>query len=1171
MTRMPARTCLAALLLVLGLTSIWPAVARAQTETELLNIELTPAASGRTVVYQSPQSVGTIGTAAFPHRGFDYYIERLTAASSGRTHTRFCVRFAMPYAHTLDHKESLRKITLHLGSRALRFEQALQERDRSLCWYVRVASADFELQAGAEVSLRAVTIDRIPVLSISSKPSNGDTYLRGETIRFTLSFPFHRYAALRVTGTPTLEVNIGDRVVQAASSLVGLTYIDFRHTVVAGEVDADGVSVAANRMAGSRSLRLNGAHIWNSSTTLTVNLEFEGLPAQAGHKVNGDMSDTIGPTLTNAAVQQREIWLDYDEPLDTTRIPGTGDFTVTVQDESAAIESISFRTSRRLVLRLAESVESGDAVVLSSTAAIEDLSGNREASPPQKLAVTNNTPAETPSLSLSVSDDSVEEGQTVTLTATLGSSVNHEIAVPLKVFPSIALLDANPVITIPAGADEAVLELRSRQRISTIDDLDFTITAQPSEYYSGTPVVSVTLEDRDARYHYRVANSSNLANAVERQGNVATGATFNITATGPSDAPPSSLGLRFHTEGQTATPHEDYIAKSQLITVRQEEFVYSEQRRVWEAAATIFIQILADDEVEGDETLLLLAGLAPGTVPSLVDLCRGTRCALLLTIVDNDLYIQTALEAMGGGSQAAVSEDDGAVGVDFVATLPPSAEEGRELEFRIETKAGSAAIPADYRLRGSSGARTNVRVRPADYRRTGMGGTGPLEARKTIWLDIADDDIAEGTESFVVHLREGLRHSRYIRPVSGKQQVSVQIEDNDKRAVIVSPTALEIPSGGERTYMVSLATQPTGDVTVTLDGPDEAGLDAVPPSLTFTAVDWQTAKAVSVSATEDFAPPDEDTIGHTVTGADYAQVVADSVTVRAVSEDAPPRSRPEISIADASADEGDDTLSFTVTLSETSTETVTVRYRTDDGTAQAGQDYTAVSGTLSFEPNEQTKTIGVPLLDDSSDEPEESLSLILSGSTNAEISDDAAAGTITDNDGPPTIGIRGGSAFESASGVPFFVDLSAPSSFPVAVRYETVEILAANGGATEGVDFEAAVGTLTIAPGTENATVLVPINDDSRDELDETLGLALTAPVNALLGATAANAVGTIQDDDDPPELIVTGDRAAEAAGHVSLTFTLSEASNLPVVAQFETSDGTAHRREATTSARRGR
>ena len=293
---------LAALLLVLGLSSIWPAVARAQTATELLNTQVTPGTHALAVLYSSAQSIGTIGTDAFTHRGFDYRIVQLDAISAGATNTKVCMRFASPYEHTLDHTESLRQITFHVGSSSLAVVDAHPGANREYCWYPRVANTDFDLQDSVEVGLRVTTIDAPPVLSISSSPSNGDTYLIGETIRFALSFPLPRHTRLRVTGSPSLGVKIGERVVQADLSLVGSRYIEFSHTVAAGDVDADGVSVASNRIAGSRALRLNGALIRNTSTTLTLNLEFEALPARAGHKVNGDMSDTTGPVLTNATV-----------------------------------------------------------------------------------------------------------------------------------------------------------------------------------------------------------------------------------------------------------------------------------------------------------------------------------------------------------------------------------------------------------------------------------------------------------------------------------------------------------------------------------------------------------------------------------------------------------------------------------------------------------------------------------------------------------------------------------------------------------------------------------------------------------------------------------------------------------------------------------------------------
>ena len=106
-----------------------------------------------------------------------------------------------------------------------------------------------------------------------------------------------------------------------------------------------------------------------------------------------------------------------------------------------------------------------------------------------------------------------------------------------------------------------------------------------------------------------------------------------------------------------------------------------------------------------------------------------------------------------------------------------------------------------------------------------------------------------------------------------------------------------------------------------------------------------------------------------------------------------------MSIADARAEEGvDSTIDFTVSLSRTATQRVTVDYRTNDGTATAGADYTAASGTLTFEVGDREKTISVPLLDDAIDEGEETFTVILSNAVGARIEDGTATGTIENSD-----------------------------------------------------------------------------------------------------------------------------------------------------------------------------
>ena len=109
-----------------------------------------------------------------------------------------------------------------------------------------------------------------------------------------------------------------------------------------------------------------------------------------------------------------------------------------------------------------------------------------------------------------------------------------------------------------------------------------------------------------------------------------------------------------------------------------------------------------------------------------------------------------------------------------------------------------------------------------------------------------------------------------------------------------------------------------------------------------------------------------------------------------------------LSVADATAEENTDTtIDFTVTLDRAASGTVTVDYETADGTATAGSDYTAASGTLSFAAGERTKTVSVTLLDDTHDEGEETFTLTLSNASGAVIADGEATGTIENHDPMP--------------------------------------------------------------------------------------------------------------------------------------------------------------------------
>ena len=104
---------------------------------------------------------------------------------------------------------------------------------------------------------------------------------------------------------------------------------------------------------------------------------------------------------------------------------------------------------------------------------------------------------------------------------------------------------------------------------------------------------------------------------------------------------------------------------------------------------------------------------------------------------------------------------------------------------------------------------------------------------------------------------------------------------------------------------------------------------------------------------------------------------------------------PAVSVSDATVQEAEEAvLVFAVTLSRASSRPVTVDYATQGGTAQAGSDYTAASGTITFNAGDTSQTVQVTVLTDSEDESDETLTLTLSNPSQATLDDATGTGTI---------------------------------------------------------------------------------------------------------------------------------------------------------------------------------
>jgi len=247
------------------------------------------------------------------------------------------------------------------------------------------------------------------------------------------------------------------------------------------------------------------------------------------------------------------------------------------------------------------------------------------------------------------------------------------------------------------------------------------------------------------------------------------------------------------------------------------------------------------------------------------------------------------------------------------------------------------------------------------------------------------------------------------------------------------------------------------------------------------------------------------------------------------------------------------TADFTVSLSAAAENSVTVDYATSDGTAVAGNDYTATSGTITWLAGDSSdKTISVPITDDVLIELAETFNVNLSNeSANATIGDTQGQGTIN-VDEQATITIDDVAVNENAGTADFTVTLSAAAEDAVTVDYAT-----ADGTATvAGGDYTATSGTLSVAAGSLTGTISVQITNDALIELVETFVVNLSnASANATVGDTQGQATINI---DDKATITINDITVAEGVGNAGFTVSLSKAAEDDVTVDYATANGTA-------------
>jgi hypothetical protein len=253
--------------------------------------------------------------------------------------------------------------------------------------------------------------------------------------------------------------------------------------------------------------------------------------------------------------------------------------------------------------------------------------------------------------------------------------------------------------------------------------------------------------------------------------------------------------------------------------------------------------------------------------------------------------------------------------------------------------------------------------------------------------------------------RDGVRRRRSWGIVAVAATLAMAVSAGAAQAAptwsIDDQTVAEGDSGTtEATFTLTASGLSLLDGSASVDYATVAGTATAPGDFATTngtaTVSWLTGNSatVTVDINGDSSPERDETFTVVLSNASAGSSISDGSGLGTILND----DAPHLSISDPSVSEGAGAAVFTVSLDGAAA--VSVHYATTDGSAHSGSDYTSRSGTISFARGDSSKTISVPILDDTVHEATESFGLSLTSPSGAAAggNDLAATATIADDD-----------------------------------------------------------------------------------------------------------------------------------------------------------------------------
>lgn len=667
----------------------------------------------------------------------------------------------------------------------------------------------------------------------------------------------------------------------------------------------------------------------------------------------------------------------------------------------------------------ADATPEGDETV---TLTVASGSGYSVGAPASATGTIQNDDVLTPTVSIAVSPASVSEDGATDLTYTVTRSVASASALTVNLTASGTAASGTDytgnvaTVTIAANATTATLVIDPTVDANVEADETVILTvATGTGYTVGAPAsaTGTILNDDVPSASIAVAPAS-----VSEDG--ATNLVYTVTL---NQASLTATSVNFTVSG-TATSGTDFAAVSSPLVIA-----------AGATSGTITINPTADATTEVDETVVLTLSAGAGYTV-------GAPAAATGTILNDDSpSVSIAV------SPASVSED-GAANLVYTVTLSQASLTATNVNFAFS---GTTTSGTDF------AAVANPLVIAA-------GATSG-----TITINPTADATIELDETVVVTLTAGTGYT-----VGAPPAATGTILNDDLPNLTINDVAVDEGDAGTTTasFTVSLSA-PAGPGGVTFDiatanNTATAGVDYVARSLVAQIIPaGASTYTFDVLINGDLLNEPLERFFVNVTNVSGAAVVDPQGRGTIQNDDA----IPTLSINDVTLVEGNSGFTnavFTVSLNAASAQNVTVNYATTNGTANAGSDYSATGGILTFAPGVLTQTITLAVLGDTEVEADETFAINLSGAINATIADGAGQGTIQNDDATPVL-----TSIAPASG---------PSSGGTSVTLTGSELTDATGvrfGATPARNFtvNSATSITATAPagsGVVDVTVTTP-------------------------------------------------------------------------------------------------